>query len=144
MILVYPSNYDEGRRSLSTLVDPVSFVHIVKCASPLGKAELIQTIGRSLNFPEGTGSNWDALFDRLTDLSWLEEGSHAIAFEDAGVLLEIGNAFGVFARVLQDALDEDFSDNDGRVLSGVVFLPKCAKDADRIQESLKSYNVLVS
>ncbi len=34
------------------------------------KAGFLGTIARALHFPEYFGSNWDALYDCLTDLSW--------------------------------------------------------------------------
>lgn len=35
------------------------------------KFDILKAFSNSLNFPDYFGNNWDALFDSLTDLSWL-------------------------------------------------------------------------
>lgn len=65
------------------------------------KAELLARVARSLEFPEWFGSNWDALEDCLTDLSWLEGDGHVLLLDDAGSLA--ADDFGVFADVLSSS-----------------------------------------
>ena len=50
------------------------------------KATLLLRIGSALDFPAGSGRNWDALSDRLRDLSWIEAGGYALLLENAGDL----------------------------------------------------------
>ncbi len=64
------------------------------------KAALLAAFARELGFPDWFGSNWDALEDCLTDLSWLEpgevvlilEGSEALPPDDLGVLIDVLSA----------------------------------------------------
>jgi RNAse (barnase) inhibitor barstar len=40
--------------------------------------EAIEAIAAALSFPEWFGHNLDALYDSLTDLSWLPPGEHVL------------------------------------------------------------------
>lgn len=42
------------------------------------KAEAIDAIARALSFPDWFGRNLDALYDSLTDLSWLPAGEYTL------------------------------------------------------------------
>ncbi len=48
-----------------------------------GKAMLMLRLAAALDFPAGSGSNWDALSDRLRDLSWLPAAGYALLFDAA-------------------------------------------------------------
>lgn len=48
------------------------------------KESLIAQIGEQLGFPDWAGSNLDALYDLLTDLSWLDEDRHLALILDRG------------------------------------------------------------
>jgi RNAse (barnase) inhibitor barstar len=50
------------------------------------KIELLARIGASMRFPDWFGSNWDALYDCLGDLSWLDARGHLLVIENAGEL----------------------------------------------------------
>ncbi|WP_229795280.1 barstar family protein [Saccharothrix coeruleofusca] len=50
----------------------------------LGRAEALAAIGEALEFPDWYGHNLDALYDCLTDLSWLPEGEHVLVWERGG------------------------------------------------------------
>jgi hypothetical protein len=54
-----------------------------------GKPMLLMRIAIALDFPAGSGRNWDALSDSLRDLGWLDApGGHALLFADAADLRE--------------------------------------------------------
>ncbi len=74
------------------------------------KAGLLQRIGSALEFPPGSGHNWDALADRLRDLGWLSfdagivllfdhaDHFHIVAEDDHDVLLDVlGDAAAAWA-----------------------------------------------
>lgn len=46
------------------------------------KTELFNLFSSQLNFPNYFGKNWDALFDCLSDLSWVNEFNIIITHED--------------------------------------------------------------
>jgi len=48
----------------------------VSVEASASKQWLIAQIGDALNFPDWAGSNLDALYDLLTDLSWLGDDQH--------------------------------------------------------------------
>ncbi|MFD7654028.1 barstar family protein [Actinosynnema sp. NPDC059797] len=45
------------------------------------KAEAVAAIADALDFPDWFGHNLDALYDSLTDLSWLPPGEHVLVWE---------------------------------------------------------------
>jgi RNAse (barnase) inhibitor barstar len=57
------------RGALAHLVGPVT-----------SKAEALDAIGAALRFPAWYGRNLDALYDCLTDLSWLPAGEHVLVW----------------------------------------------------------------
>ena len=68
------------------------------------KATLLLRIGSALDFPAGSGRNWDALSDRLRDLSWIEAGGYALLLENAGDLQDADEAaFDMLLDVLEEA-----------------------------------------
>lgn len=68
------------------------------------KATLLLRIGSALDFPAGSGRNWDALSDRLRDLSWIEAGGYALLLENAGDLRQADEAgFDTLLDVLEEA-----------------------------------------
>lgn len=68
------------------------------------KATLLLRIGNALDFPAGSGRNWDALSDRLRDLSWLEAPGYALLLEQAGDLHDVGqDVFDTLLDVLEEA-----------------------------------------
>ena len=50
------------------------------------KADLLKLLSRDLLFPNTFGENWDALFDCLCDLSWIQEKRVVIAHESVPTL----------------------------------------------------------
>ena len=68
------------------------------------KATLMLRIGSALDFPAGSGRNWDALSDRLRDMSWLEASGYALLLERAGDLREADeDAFDTLLDVLEES-----------------------------------------
>jgi RNAse (barnase) inhibitor barstar len=45
-----------------------------------GKDGFLDAVADTLDFPDYFGSNWDALYDCLTDLSWLEADDYFLVF----------------------------------------------------------------
>jgi RNAse (barnase) inhibitor barstar len=58
----------------------------VDLAGCMDKSELLARIGTSMQFPDWFGGNWDALYDCLDDLSWLDARAHLLVIEHAGEL----------------------------------------------------------
>ena len=58
----------------------------IDLAGAADKEALLERIARALEFPRWFGSNWDALEDCLTDLSWSKAGGHVLLFEAAADL----------------------------------------------------------
>ena len=50
--------------------------------------DLFGRIARALEFPDWFGRNWDALFDCLNDLSWLDVPGVVLVFENTGDLAD--------------------------------------------------------
>jgi hypothetical protein len=44
------------------------------------RQEILGAIAEVMHFPHWFGSNLDALYDSLTDLSWLPEGEHVLTW----------------------------------------------------------------
>lgn len=66
--------------------DRGSHPHVARPARD--KKGQIAAIAEALSFPDWFGHNLDALYDSLTDLSWLENGEHVLVVQstlDAGV-----------------------------------------------------------
>jgi hypothetical protein len=60
--------------------------HVVDGATVRTKAEAMDAIAAALSFPDYFGRNLDALYDCLTDLSWLPEGEHVLILGRPDVL----------------------------------------------------------
>ncbi|WP_189057210.1 barstar family protein [Longimycelium tulufanense] len=54
--------------------------YVVDGAETRDKAAALDAIGRALSFPAWYGHNLDALYDCLTDLSWLPAGEHVLVW----------------------------------------------------------------
>ena len=52
------------------------------------EADLFRRIAGALEFPDWFGANWDALFDCLTDLSWLPARGYVLVLENGGELAD--------------------------------------------------------
>ena len=83
------------------------------------KPTLLLRIATALDFPAGSGRNWDALSDSLRDLGWLPGGGHALLFEHAG---DLRDAHEVDFDTLLEVLEEAAQDWAGRELPFWAFL----------------------
>ena len=57
-------------------------VFCLNLADVNGKAGFMRAIAKTLHFPHYFGSNWDALEDCLTDLSWLQAKGYVLLFQN--------------------------------------------------------------
>ncbi|KAA3652698.1 MAG: barnase inhibitor [Proteobacteria bacterium] len=58
-------------------------VIIAKLDGPADKADIIDTLARAFDMPRWFGRNWDALYDCLTDLSWLPADGYVLILTGA-------------------------------------------------------------
>lgn len=72
------------------------------------KATLMLRLATALDFPAGSGRNWDATSDRLRDLSWLPStGGYALLFDAANDLRDADEAsFDTLLEVLEEAVGD--------------------------------------
>jgi hypothetical protein len=72
-----------------------------------GKPTLLLRMSIALEFPVGTGRNWDALADRLRDLGWLDApNGHALLFADAADLRDAAPGdYATLLSILQEAVE---------------------------------------
>lgn len=70
------------------------------------KATLMLRLATALDFPTGSGRNWDATSDRLRDLSWLPAaGGYAFLFDAANGLRAADEpSFDTLLEVLEEAV----------------------------------------
>jgi RNAse (barnase) inhibitor barstar len=52
--------------------------HVLRGEAVTSRHEAMQAIAAALSFPDWFGHNLDALYDSLTDLSWLPPGEHVL------------------------------------------------------------------
>lgn len=92
------------------------------------KAGLMMRIGSALEFPSGSGRNWDALTDRLRDLSWLAADGYMLLIDQAG---DLRDADETAFDTLLELLEEVAGDWTGRETPFWAFLalPESAFDA---------------
>ncbi|HRN62492.1 MAG TPA: barstar family protein [Luteimonas sp.] len=82
----------------------VAWIDLQHCT---GKPMLLLRMAMALDFPEGSGRNWDALADLLRDLSWLDAPhGHALLLGTAQDLREAApDDFDILLSILQDAAE---------------------------------------
>lgn len=82
------------------------------------KADLLAAIASALSFPSYFGRNLDALYDCLTDLSWLPEGEHVLIWESPSTLRDAHPAD--FRAIVDVLLDAHGPHPDGRTFTTVL------------------------
>ncbi|GAA3362076.1 MULTISPECIES: barstar family protein [Saccharopolyspora] len=79
-------------------------VHVLDGSDLVSKRTALDGIAAVLSFPEWAGRNLDALYDCLTDLSWLPEGEHVLIWAGAQNLAQHDpKAYEKINTVLRDA-----------------------------------------
>ncbi|HSM12157.1 MAG TPA: barstar family protein [Lysobacter sp.] len=69
-----------------------------------GKADLLASLARVLEFPSWFGHNWDALADCLDDLEWLRGAGYLLVLDNpAGMSAAAPKDFAVALDILADA-----------------------------------------
>ncbi|MFD0922139.1 barstar family protein [Saccharopolyspora rosea] len=92
--------------------------HLLDGADLLSKRTVLDGIAAVLNFPEWAGRNLDALYDCLTDLTWLPEGEHVLVWSGHRALAEHDpKAYRGINAVLQDASENSLC---GRTFTAVL------------------------
>lgn len=80
--------------------------HVLDGGDLDSKRTTLDGIAAVLDFPEWAGRNLDALFDCLTDLSWLPEGEHVLVWSGFQNLAEQDpRTFNGISAVLRDAAE---------------------------------------
>lgn len=92
--------------------------HVLDGSDLANKHLALDGIAAALSFPEWSGRNLDALYDCLTDLSWLPQGEHVLIWSGHEALAEHDpKGFRGITAVLRDAAKTAFA---GRSFSAVL------------------------
>jgi hypothetical protein len=82
-----------------------AYPHPVDGRDMPNKAAALDAIAAVLSFPDYFGRNLDALYDLLTDLSWLPAGEHVLVWSQPAVLRRGDPAgYAGLAATLRDAV----------------------------------------
>ncbi|WP_228648308.1 barstar family protein [Microtetraspora sp. AC03309] len=94
--------------------------HVLDGSGAPSSAAMLESIARLLDFPEDFGHNFDALYDCLTDLSWLPAGEHVLVWSKPSVLRRADpTAYDALGSLLSDAVGDGAS---GKVALSVIML----------------------
>lgn len=81
-----------------------AFVHVVRGIGLSDKLAVLDAMAAEFAFPETFGRNLDALYDCLTDLSWLPAGEHVLIWVGSAAFAEADPRAHLAVRsVLSDA-----------------------------------------
>lgn len=81
-----------------------AYAHTMDGAALGDKISALDAIAEALSFPGWFGRNLDALYDCLTDLSWLPSGEHVLIWVSSDVLAAADpKAYLAIRSVLSDA-----------------------------------------
>ncbi|OXM52047.1 barstar family protein [Amycolatopsis alba] len=81
-----------------------AYPHPIESGRTVDKASTLDAIAEALSFPDYFGKNLDALYDCLTDLSWLPPGEHVLIWAGSSALKEHDpKAYLAVRSVLSDA-----------------------------------------
>lgn len=90
---------------LARLADAAGFAYLhLDAEGAADKDAFLAAVSRAFDFPDYFGSNWDALLDCLTDLSWRAASGYLIFIEGLQTLAENApREFGTALEILDDA-----------------------------------------
>ncbi len=92
------------------------------------KLDLLQSVSKTLDFPDHFGENWDALADCLTDLSWLPFEQLALVLEEYRPFEKSNPVdFSVFLEIFETAAEFWSENSRGFVL--ILVDPPAASDS---------------
>lgn len=92
--------------------------HVVEGVELISKRTALDGIAAAMSFPEWSGRNLDALYDCLTDLSWLPAGEHVLIWSGHHKLATRDpKAYEGISAVLRDAAQNPAC---GRAFSAVL------------------------
>lgn len=63
-----------------------AYPHVVNSRPTVDKTSTLTAFAEALSFPDYFGHNLDALYDCLTDLSWLPRGEHVLIWPGSDAL----------------------------------------------------------
>ncbi|MGW1679574.1 barstar family protein [Saccharopolyspora sp. NPDC002376] len=113
-----PSADVSAREAVQEAEERGATAHLLDGSDLISKRTTLDGIAAVLNFPEWAGRNLDALYDCLTDLSWLSEGEHVLVWSGFQTLAEHDpKAFGGINAVLRDAAEHPIC---GRTFTSVL------------------------
>jgi RNAse (barnase) inhibitor barstar len=113
-----PSCEHTTRQVVAAAEQRGAIVHLLDGTDLDSKRRTLDGIAAVLDFPEWAGRNLDALFDCLTDLSWLPEGEHVLVWSGFQNLAEHDpRAFNGINSVLRDAAERPLC---GRTFQAVL------------------------
>jgi RNAse (barnase) inhibitor barstar len=114
----FPSAEVTTREAVEQARHRGALTHVLDGAELVSKRAVLDGIAVALSFPEWTGRNLDALYDCLTDLSWLPEGEHVLVWSGHQALAEHDSkAHRGIVAVLRDASEIAF---EGRTFAAVL------------------------
>ncbi|MDP9863431.1 MULTISPECIES: barstar family protein [Streptosporangium] len=89
-------------------VRPDAAPHRIDGSAITTSADAMAAIAGALSFPDYFGHNLDALYDCLTDLTWLPAGEHLLVWSDSSVLRAADQpAYEAIRTVLAEAVADD-------------------------------------
>lgn len=94
------------------------------------KKDLINLFRNELNFPDKTGSNWDAFYDILSDLYWLDIKEVVVYHDSLPQLNE--NDLIIYLETIRDLLKN--SDKMGKILKFVFN----DRDKEKVQSLMQT------
>jgi hypothetical protein len=123
-----------GEKPESVLVMPPGFVvRTIDGRRARTKGELLSELARALEFPAGSGRNWDALEELLADLDWLPAKGYLIIVTDADELLaDDPEDYDTFIAVAKSVAEEWSAPRNGAIARPAVPFHICLLvDRDR-------------
>ena len=93
--------------------------HVLRGDTITIRHEAMEAIAAALSFPEWFGHNLDALYDSLTDLSWLPDGEHVLIWPRSTELTRRDPRGGESVNAVLDDAVRRTTELGGRVLTVV-------------------------